>query len=71
MSQPQQREVARSERGEIDPQARKVAREGKQVDDEKGRRGKVPPENRAITRRRNRTSPDPEEDSVVRLRNPG
>ena len=46
MSQPQQREVARSERGEIDPQARKVAREGKQAADEKGRRGKVPPENR-------------------------
>ena len=46
MSQRQQREVARSERGEIDPQARRIAREGKQADDEKGRRGKIPPENR-------------------------
>ena len=46
MSQRQQREVARSERGEIDPQARRIAREGKQADDEKGRRGKITPENR-------------------------
>ena len=46
MSQPQQRELARSERGEIDPQSRKIAREGKDVRDQRGRRGKVPPENR-------------------------
>lgn len=45
MSQPQQREIARSERGEIDPQARKVTREAEKQGREGGKQGKVPPEN--------------------------
>ncbi len=46
MSKPQQREIARSERGEVDEQARFISGEGKRVTDEKGRTGKVPPANR-------------------------
>ena len=45
METPQQREIARSERGEVDPQGRRQARETDQGKD-KGRAGKVPPENR-------------------------
>ncbi len=46
MSEPQQRELARSERGEIDPQSRKVTREGERDPKVAGRAGKVPPGNR-------------------------
>jgi hypothetical protein len=45
MSQPQQREIARSERGEVDPQGRRVAREAEKKGGEGGKQGKVPPEN--------------------------
>jgi hypothetical protein len=46
MGEPQQRELARSGRGEIDPTARKVTRESQREPKERGRRGKVPEDNR-------------------------
>jgi len=46
MSEPQQRELACSERGEIDPQSRKVTREGQRDPKVAGRSGSTPGENR-------------------------
>ena len=58
MGEPQQRELARSRRGEIEPTARKVTRESQRRAEpkERGRRGKVPEENRP------RHKPDVEQD---------
>jgi hypothetical protein len=46
MGEPQQRELARSKRGEITPHARKVTREADPPPKETGRRGRAPEESR-------------------------
>ncbi len=45
METPQQQEIERSGRGEVDPQGRRAAREAKDAK-QKGVAGKVPPDNR-------------------------
>lgn len=46
MGKPQQPELERSGRGEIDPQGRRVTREAEKSGPDRGKAGKVPPENR-------------------------
>ena len=46
MDTPQDQEIQRSGRGEVDPQARRVTREADRPEAERGGRDQVPPENR-------------------------
>jgi hypothetical protein len=46
MDRPQQQELERSGRGDVDPQGRRITREADRSERERGRRAKVPPENR-------------------------
>jgi hypothetical protein len=46
MDKPQQPELGRSGRGETDPEGRRVTREADRSGSERGKSGKVPPENR-------------------------
>jgi hypothetical protein len=45
-SKPQQPEVERSGRGDVDPDGRRITREADRRKREGGRTGKIPPENR-------------------------
>ena len=50
MDRPQQQEIERSGRGDVDPQGRRITREADRPEQEREKGGKVPPKNRPGSR---------------------